>query len=115
MPARDMASLMDIVQAARQVLHYVQDVERNQLARDDEKQAAILYRLIIMGEATKRISPAFRDQHPEVPWRRIAGLRDIVIHNYGEIDFGVIWNVIDVSLPELLELLEPLLPAVDEL
>lgn len=115
MPDRDKVALMDIVQAARQVLRYVQDVERNQLAEDDEKQAAILYRLIIMGEATKRMSQAFRDQHPEVPWRRIAGLRDIVIHNYGEIDLDVIWNVIEVSLPELLELLEPLLPSTGDL
>lgn len=78
-PDRDLASLFDIVQAARQIQRYAQGVEKGQLTTDDEKQAAILYRIVVMGEATKRISQSFRQQHPEIPWREMAGMRDVIL------------------------------------
>ncbi|WP_286186639.1 HepT-like ribonuclease domain-containing protein [Geitlerinema sp. P-1104] len=72
------------------------------MQQDDEKQAAILYRIIIVGEATKRLSPEFRQQYPMIPWREMAGLRNVVIHDYDELDFDILWNVIQVNLPDIL-------------
>lgn len=67
---RDQAALLDVILAAQQIQRYSQGIDRAQLESNDEKQAAILYRVIIIGEATKRISQAFREQHSNVAWRR---------------------------------------------
>lgn len=99
--SRDEQVLTDIVLAVQQVLRYVEPLDRDRLAQDDEKQAAILYRIIVIGEATKRLSIEFRSQHLDIPWRQMAGLRDVVIHDYDELDLDILWNVVQINLPDL--------------
>lgn len=82
---------------------------------NDEKVSAILYQIAVIGEATKRLSQEFRQQHSEIPWRELAGMRDVLIHKYDQVDFDVIWDVVQSKLPELLTLLIPLLPSRDNL
>ncbi len=106
---RDQASLLDIVIAARQIQRYSQGLARTQLAENDEKQASILYRIIVIGEATKRISQTFRDQHPGIPWKEMAGMRDRVTHAYDQVNLDVIWDVVQNKIPQLLVQLKPLL------
>jgi uncharacterized protein with HEPN domain len=103
---RDSQALIDILTGIQQVLQYTQGLKRENLQQDGEKQAAILYRLIVIGEATKRLSNQFREQHPNIPWRQMAGLRDVVIHDYDELDFDILWNVIQVNLPDILPQLQ---------
>ncbi|MGA1134377.1 MAG: DUF86 domain-containing protein [Prochlorotrichaceae cyanobacterium] len=93
---------MDISTAIQKILRYAQGVERYQFQEEDEKQAAILYQLIIIGEATKRLSNEFREQYPTIPWKQMAGLRDVVIHDYDELDLDILWNVISINLPDIL-------------
>lgn len=78
---------------------------------NDEKVSAILYQIAVIGETTKPLSQEFREQHPEIPWRNIAGMRDVLIHKYDQVDFDVIGDVVQNKLPELLALIEPLLPS----
>ncbi len=106
---RDKQALIDIAIAIQQTLLYAQDIDRNNLQENDEKQAAILYRLIIIGEATKRLSDKFREQYPMIPWRQMAGLRDVVIHDYDELDFDILWNVIHINLPDILPEIQAIL------
>jgi uncharacterized protein with HEPN domain len=108
---RDSASLLDIVRAGQLVLQFAQPVSREQLDLDLMRQSAILYQIAIMGEATKRLSREFREQHPEVPWDDIAGMRDIIAHQYDRLDLDIVWRVIKQNIPELLSKLAPLLPA----
>jgi uncharacterized protein with HEPN domain len=109
--ARDNESLIDIERAIRRILRYTKNISRAELEMNDEKVSAILYQIAVIGEATKRLSQEFRQQHPEIPWRDIAGMRDVLIHKYDQVDFDVIWDVVQSKLPELLTLLEPLLPS----
>ncbi|GET37826.1 HepT-like ribonuclease domain-containing protein [Microseira wollei] len=110
MPAnRDMASLLDIVQACQMIQRYIAGIDRDGLAASDEKQAAILYRIMVIGETTKRISNEFRAQHPEIPWKDMAGMRDWVSHAYDRVDLDIVWDVAQNKIPQLLVQLEPLI------
>lgn len=107
--SRDRASLLDIVGAGTLILQFAQGIDRPALTIDREKQSAILYQIVILGEAVKRLSSEFRNQHPEIPWRDIAGMRDILTHQYDRVEIDDIWEVIQTDIPQLLSIIEPLL------
>lgn len=107
---RDDASLSDIYQAGQNVLTYAQGLNQADLEVNELRTSAILYQILIIGEATKRLSPEFRAQHPELPWADMAGIRDILAHQYDQLDFNVMWNIIHISVPETLDKIAPLLP-----
>ncbi len=95
---RDAAWLFDIVQAAKRAGEYVAGMQLQEFLRSRLHQDAVLRQLEIIGEATKRLSPETRDKYPSVPWRRMAGLRDILIHEYERVDTAVIWKIVQEEL-----------------
>lgn len=74
---RDNASLLDIYVAGQQVLLYAQGLSQSELEADKMRISAILDQILIVGEATKRLSREFKFQHPTIPWDDMAGMRDI--------------------------------------
>lgn len=107
---RDEASLLDIYRAGQKVLRYAEGLSRGDLEIEEIKLSAILYQIEVVGEATKRLSQNFRGNHPNIPWSRATGMRDIIAHHYDRLDLDVVWNVIQYGIPELIEMIEPLLP-----
>ena len=83
---------------------------REDFAADAKTQSAVLYPIAILGEAVKRLFPDFREQHAQIDWRAIAGMRDKLIHDYANVDVNRVWFTIRNSIPELLANLAPLLP-----
>jgi uncharacterized protein with HEPN domain len=73
---RDTTAILDIEQAARKILKYQQGLDKAAFIEDDKTQSAIVFQLLILGEAVKRLSQDFRTQHPNIPWALIAGMRD---------------------------------------
>lgn len=63
----------------------------------------------IMGEATKRLSDEFRNRHPDIPWRQMAGMRDILIHAYDHVDIEEVWRTATDSIPPLIRQIEQLI------
>lgn len=72
-------------------------------------QDAVLRNFEVIGEATKRLSAATKDRQPNVPWREMAGLRDVLIHNYMGVNMPRVWNIIEQHLPGLRQAVEELL------
>jgi len=107
---RDEAMLLDIVQASRQIVEFKQGLDKVSFFNDIKTQSAILHQLMVMGEASKRLSQDFRINHPEIPWSLIAGMRDKLIHGYDIVDLDEGWKTADTEVPKLLSLLEPLIP-----
>ncbi len=107
---RDQESLIDITEAIKSISRFTNGIDRSDLETNEEKLSAIIYQLAIIGEAAKRISPLFRQQHSEIPWHEMAGLRNVIVHEYDQIDFEIIWGVVETKLPELQGSIEILLP-----
>jgi uncharacterized protein with HEPN domain len=69
---------------------------------------AVIRSLEVLGEATKRIPADYRVLHPDIPWTKMAGMRDVLIHDYMGVDLKTVWNVVQARLPELKPLLKSL-------
>lgn len=72
-------------------------------------QDAVIRNLEVIGEAVKNLSPEFRRRHPEIPWRSISALRNVLIHEYFGVDLENVWRVIQRRLPRLKQYVETLL------
>lgn len=109
-PRDDRVYLWDMLTAARAVVDFSQGRTLLEYQSDLLLRSAVEGQIEIIGEAARRISTAFRESHPEIPWRPIQAQRHVLAHDYGEIKHDRIWRVAEKHIPELIALLQPLLP-----
>ena len=93
--------LQDIVEAIKRIESYVQDTNRFQFETDQMRFDAVVRNLEVIGESVKRVPDSIRKNYPSVAWRKIAGLRDRLIHAYFDIDIDIIWDIVQSELPVL--------------
>jgi uncharacterized protein with HEPN domain len=105
----DESALLDVADAARLIIADLASLSQFEFEADAQVRDAVMYRLVIMGEAVKRLSGDFRDAHPSMRWSAIAGLRDILVHRYDRVDVTEVWNIALRDVPELLAYIQPLL------
>jgi uncharacterized protein with HEPN domain len=109
----DEVYLRHILESLERVAAYTaggrEDFMRNRMAQD-----ATVRNLEVVGEATKRLSPEFRSAHPEVPWRNMSRMRDVLIHDYMGVDLEIVWEVVENRLAPLRDQLSALLTSEDQ-
>jgi len=107
---RDAAYLCDLLESSRLVKQFVENVNFRDYERDRKLQLAVERGIEIIGEAARNISDAFKQAHPEIPWRGIIGQRNVLAHEYGEIKQERIWIVAKEKIPDLISKLQTLIP-----
>ncbi len=88
---------------------------RDHFLHDAMVQDAVLRNFEVIGEAAKRLDDSYRQSHPEIPWRALAGLRDVLIHQYEGVDLTKVWAIVEKDLAGLKRAISVLLPPLDEL
>lgn len=96
----------DILQAARLIGSYFQTSTEANFVADTEKQDAIIRRMEIIGEATAHLTEKTRQAVPELPFRKMRGMRNIVAHDYANVDLKIVWEVATVHVAQIREALE---------
>lgn len=109
--SRDPAYILDILDSAKLIREFVGKTDRQAFEHNLMLQDAVIRRLTIIGEATKRLSETFKLNYPEIPWRQIAGMRDVVVHNYDQVQIDKVWEVIQQNIPTLIQQMELLAPS----
>ena len=106
----DPAFLWDMLDAARGVVEFVRGRSLPDYLADLMLRSAVEREVEIIGEAARKVSKGFKDEHPEIPWRGIISQRHVLAHNYGEIRHDRMWEVATIHIPALIAALTPLIP-----
>ncbi len=106
----DLGRLQDMLDAARVVSEYLAGKTMEQLVSDRILRDAVERRVEIIGEAASRISPGCRNLHPQIPWRQIIATRNILAHNYAQINYTILYRIVVTHVPEMIGWIEAILP-----
>ena len=104
--SRDKEYLLDILEAARLAIAYTGGKSREEFLRDIQCQDAVIRRLEIIGEAACRVSEQTRANYSHLPWIEMIGMRNVLIHEYDDVDLIIIWYAVHIDLPPLIVALE---------
>jgi len=111
---RDLAYLWDMRTAAREILEFIHSVSQAEFEKNNQLRYAVERQLMVIGEAASHVSDEFQEQHNDIPWMQIIGQRNVLAHDYGEILVERVWLTATKSLPELISLLDRVIPDVNE-
>lgn len=111
--SRDPQYLLDIVEAAKLAVRYVAGKTQEEFLHDTLCQDAVIRRLEIIGEAARRLSPEARTSLPELTWNAMIGMRNLLIHEYDDVDLSIVWDTVRIGLPALINAIEPLVPVAE--
>jgi uncharacterized protein with HEPN domain len=99
-----------MLEASEKVQHYLKNKTFEDFLQDGMLQDAVERNIGIIGEAARRISEGLKQEHPEIPWRKIIAQRNVLVHEYDDIEIGEIWEVATFHLPRLIDQVRPLIP-----
>ena len=108
MQRSDVERASDMLVEIDDALEFVEGFDSRSFLEDRRTRKAVACSIQIMGEAASGISLEFKAEHPEVEWRKLIGMRHRIVHDYGEVNFKIVWAVVQEDLPSLRGMLMPL-------
>lgn len=114
MQKSDKVRLMHILDAAQEAVGFSQGRSREDIDTNRMLNLSLVRLIEIIGEATRGITQEFRETHPEVAWKEMAGMRDRLVHGYYDVNFDVVWETVINDLPLLIVQLESILASEKE-
>ena len=98
----------------RRAVKAIKNKSRAKYDKDDILRLGLTHLVQVIGEAARKVSAKFQRAHPEIPWRNIIGMRHRIVHDYMRVDEDILWQVVTNDLPELLPLLEEIMPEEED-
>ncbi len=106
MPSDDSVYVGHMLDMSKKATRLAQGKDQAEFGRDEALQLALAHLIQIIGEAARRVSPEFREAHPQIPWRAIVGMRHKIVHDYMEVDEDIVWDTVRHELLPLVTQLE---------
>ncbi|MBI5147856.1 MAG: DUF86 domain-containing protein [Parcubacteria group bacterium] len=106
--------LLDVLDSIESIEEYTKNISKNKFFDTPQTQDAVFRRIEIIGEAVKGLPISFRNKHPDIPWKKIAGTRDTLIHDYSGVDIDLVWGIVKTSVPILKKQISELLKNLEQ-
>jgi uncharacterized protein with HEPN domain len=113
MSPRDLVYVGHMLDQARKAVSKTQDISRETYDADENLRLAVIHLIQTIGEAARQVSREFCNNHPDVRWADIIGMRHKVVHDYLGVDDDIVWQVVIEDLPKLVAALEPIVPPAE--
>lgn len=101
--ARDKGRIQDIIDYSNNVIELIEGVSCDDLANDKRTYYAVMKNIEIVGEAAYMLTKSFKENHPNTPWKVIEGMRHILVHDYAQVAYQILWGTATESIPDLLQ------------
>jgi len=108
--SRDLSYLLDILLHARDARDFTAGIDKETFFSDHKTQAAVVRCLEVMGEAVKRLRADVQNTHPDIPWSKMAKMRDVLIHAYDRVNLDIVWDTVRDNIPAIISALESIVP-----
>lgn len=93
--------LKHILDAINRIVDYTTEIKYENFMNNNLVQAGVIREIEIIGEASKRLTPEFKEKYPHIEWKKMAGMRDKVIHDYFGVDLDAVWDTVERDIPQL--------------
>jgi uncharacterized protein with HEPN domain len=112
MPRGDLLYLGHMLDVSVQAVEKLRGIGREEFEEDENLRLALTHLIQMIGEAARRVSLESRQRYPQIPWSDVIGMRHKIVHDYLDVDFDVVWEVVTADLPELIDQLRPIAPPI---
>ena len=107
---QDLQFLLDMLQSAELIMNYTVQCSKDKFVGNVQLQDSVIRRLLVIAEAARRVSEATRQTLPNVSWQEINGMRNRLVHEYDDINLNIVWDVVQIEIPTIIEELKLQVP-----
>ena len=115
LPERDRVFVAQMIEAAAAALDFAADQTRESFCADRLVGFAVVRAVQLLGQAARNVSEEVKADHPDIPWREMIGMRNVVVHDYADVDMKLVWTTVRRDLPALVRRLRVLLDEPDNM